>query len=160
MHSIQLLSPEQWKIFKEIRLEALRKSPNSFGSTFEIESFFTQNDWINKLKNTKDLHLVALSDNFKPIGLIILKPYQEQVGIFGTYVNPTFRGRGIASDLMHAVIEYAIKKCFSEIILDVYDQNTPAIELYKRKGFIFTGVKTTLPSPRKHIIKHQMLLNL
>ena len=76
------------------------------------------------------------------------------------YVNPTFRGRGIASELIHAVIEYAIKKNFSEIILDVYDQNTSAIELYKRKGFIFTGVKSTLPYPRKHIIKHQMLLKL
>lgn len=146
MHSIQLLNPEQWNIFKEIRLEDLRQSPNSFGSTFEVECFFTQNDWVNKLKNTKDLHLVALSDNFKPIGLIILRPYQEQVGIFAMYVNPTFRGRGIASDLIHAVIKYAIKKNFSEIILDVYDHNASAIELYKRKGFIFTGVKSTLPS--------------
>ena len=160
MHSIQLLSPEQWKIFKEIRLEALRNSPNSFGSSYEIEFFFTQNDWVNKLRNTKNLHLVALSENFKPVGLIILKPFKEQVGIFAMYVNPTFRGRGIASELIHAAIEYAIKNKNSEIILDVYDQNSSAIELYKRKGFIFTGVKSTLPYPRKHIIKHQMLLKL
>ena len=131
MHFIQLLSPEQWKIFKEIRLEALRQSPNSFGSAYEVEVLFTQNDWINNLKNTKNLHIVALLDKFKSIGLIILKPYKEQVGIFSMYVNPTFRGRGIASDLIHAVIEYALKKKRSNLPLTTHISKNSSLYIWK-----------------------------
>lgn len=49
---------------------------------------------------------------------------------------------------------------YQRLILDVGDSNDFAIALYTRKGFKPTGVTGHLPSPRAHILEHEMALDL
>ena len=38
---IKQLMPEEWQIFREIRLLALKESPSAFGSSYEKESKYS-----------------------------------------------------------------------------------------------------------------------
>jgi ribosomal protein S18 acetylase RimI-like enzyme len=47
--------------------------------------------------------------------------------------------------LVAAVIELARSNCVNRLLLDVADNNAPAIALYMRKGFERNGEVSTLP---------------
>ena len=85
--------------------------------------------------------------------------HSDLVGCVATYFNdPTnsiafitsvsvldkFVGRGIASHLLKMCIEYARKNHFREIKLEVDDQNSGAIGLYKKLGFTVYDTKGNL----------------
>ena len=49
---IKKLDKNHWRELKEIRLEALQKSPDSFLASFEEESQSADCIWIEKLENS------------------------------------------------------------------------------------------------------------
>ena len=76
-------------------------------------------------------------------------------GLFGMWVAPSARGQGAGGALVDAVVAWARAEAFPRILLDVGDDNEPAIHLYASRGFVPTGVTTTLPAPRDHVHEHQ-----
>lgn len=71
------------------------------------------------------------------------------------WVDPDWRGQGVASRLVDAVIEWARQRGKPRILLDVGDGNAAAIALYQSKGFEPTGKVGFLPPPRSHLSEHQ-----
>lgn len=53
------------------------------------------------------------------------------------WVNPEFRGKGIADLLISAIKNLAISKGHSRIVLSVSPNNSRAVSLYSRHGFVF-----------------------
>ena len=51
------------------------------------------------------------------------------------YVDPAHRGRGINSKIIEVLKEWAISQEISELRLDVYEGNLPAIKAYEKVGF-------------------------
>ena len=50
---VRILQQGDWQIWKDLRLEALKNTPESFGSAYEEEIALTENEWKNRLnKNT------------------------------------------------------------------------------------------------------------
>lgn len=49
---IKKLDKNHWRELKEIRLEALQRSPDSFLASFEEESQNADNIWIEKIENS------------------------------------------------------------------------------------------------------------
>jgi len=76
------------------------------------------------------------------------------------WVAPEVRRRGVGGMLVDAVIEWARSNGVTRLLLDVADNNAPAIELYARKGFEPNGEVGTLPPPREYIREHQRELRL
>ena len=62
--------------------------------------------------------------------------------------------------MVDAAIEHARSKGVVRVLLDVADDNSPAIALYARKGFRPNGAVSTLPPPRQHVREHQRELRL
>ena len=155
MPTIQTPTPDQWELFREVRLNALRDTPNAFGSTLERERTHLEADWKNRLERTESKTFIAFSDDAKPVGLIVGAPYGEDAGLFAMWVDASERRKGIGGILVDAVIQWAKEIGYARILLDVADENAAAIALYQHKGFIETGVKGTLPAPRDHIKEHQ-----
>jgi len=158
--SIKSLIPEQWQILKAIRLKSLRDSPDAFASSFEIESQFDEAEWRRRLEKTDRQTFVAFSAQGTPIGMAVGAPYGDQIGLFAMWVDAHHRNKGVGSGLVNTVIQWSRKMNYSNLFLDVSDNNPQAIKLYESKGFIKTGVKDHLPSPREHITEHQRQLIL
>ena len=76
------------------------------------------------------------------------------------WVAPDYRGRKVGKALIDAVINWAQNEGYTQIILDVADENTAAIRLYEASGFLPNGVVCSLPPPREHVTEHQRALSL
>ena len=157
---IQRLLPEQWELFRQVRLHALGDSPDAFCSTLEKEEAYLEKDWKARLANENCRTFLALIGDSKPAGLVAGAPYDSQAGLFGMWVDSDERQKGIGSSLIDAVADWAKHSGYSQLLLDVADDNLSAISLYRSKGFIKTGVTGTVPFPRQHISEHQLCLRL
>ena len=62
------------------------------------------------------------------------------------WVAPEVRRGGVASRLIKAVETWARSQNIRELSLDVTDINAPAIELYRKCGFEFTGERHPYPN--------------
>ena len=76
------------------------------------------------------------------------------------WVAPEARRKGVGGALVDAVIEWARSAGVKRLLLDVADNNAPAIALYIQKGFQPNGEVSTFPPPREHIREHQRELRL
>jgi putative acetyltransferase len=75
------------------------------------------------------------------VGTIAIKNKGEGVAeLKRFYVRKNCRGTGIGRKLLELVIDFCGKKGFSKIILDSNPKFERAITLYKKNGFIVTGV--------------------
>ena len=140
---IKILSVDESNDFRTIRLSALEKSPEMFGSTYiaEVEKplvFF---------KNCLSSSTVfgAYYKN-KIIGLATLTQengikFSHKVSLSSVFIEPEFQKKGVASILLSAIIEYS-EKHVEQILLTVADDNKPAIHLYKKFGFETYGIET------------------
>ena len=67
------------------------------------------------------------------------KGHQKHVGVLGIAVKSGYRRLGIATKLIEALLDEAKKQGLKVIVLDVYEKNLPALNLYKRMGFKEVG---------------------
>ena len=66
------------------------------------------------------------------------KPYQnhELFGYLGfMYVSPEFRGNGLNNLLLDDLKKWLLSKGITEVRLEVYSENEPAIRAYEKGGF-------------------------
>lgn len=157
-----------WERVRATRLRALADTPDAFGRTLAEDQALTRDDWIRRLQNESNATFVAIVDG-SDVGMAVGGPYSDDdlpdgekptAGLFGMWVAPEARGRGVGSELIEAVVAWARSKSYSRIALDVGNENAFAIALYTKNGFVPSGLKGTLPPPRECVLEHQMLLNL
>lgn len=67
-------------------------------------------------------------------------PRQSHRGGLGMGLLPDYRGKGIGSMLLKAVLDHAKKSGLEKVQLHVYTSNTPAVALYKKFGFEQEGL--------------------
>ncbi|MGE3683922.1 MAG: GNAT family N-acetyltransferase [Bdellovibrionales bacterium] len=67
-------------------------------------------------------------------------PRQSHRGALGMGLLPEFRGKGIGSKLLEAVLNHAKAFGLEKVELHVYTTNTPAIALYEKFGFEREGL--------------------
>jgi ribosomal protein S18 acetylase RimI-like enzyme len=148
MH-LHTVVPDDWEAHREIRLEMLRNSPDAFWFTHADEAVYDEADWRERIEGA---WLVQVRDADGVLGSAGLGSHWEPerattATLFGMYVAPRARGRGVGEALVRAVLEEAARRGKSEVLLEVTDTNTTAISLYERCGFVPTGA--THPHPRK-----------
>jgi len=75
---------KDWKLYKEIRLDALQKNPESFGRAYEEEKNRSEKEWKAKLKDKNRVTLLVFNGK-EAIGLL---------GIIFESVKKVFRSAG------------------------------------------------------------------
>jgi GNAT superfamily N-acetyltransferase len=66
------------------------------------------------------------------------KPYlqhQQHAYLGFMYVDPPFRGKGVNRLIMDGLENWAAEQGITELRLDVYHENLPAIKAYEKTGF-------------------------
>ena len=139
---IRCLTSEDWPLWKFIRLEALEKIPEAFGSSFEDEVLRSDANWQDSLKNS-DIFVGFKGDELVGTAGIFYHQQtklQHKAGLFGVYVQPRCRGLGLASKLIATVIEHAKTKAL-QLYCAVVVGNASALKLYQHHGFVQIGVE-------------------
>ena len=155
----KLLTPQDWRCLRDIRLRALKESPDSFASSYEEESVYSKQDWINRLSGSEWITFIAIHNN-DDIGLVIGGPCYNHAGLYALWVAPKARRHGAAKMLISAICDWAKSQGFTKIFLNVADQNVAATAMYDQLGFAPTGETSTMPPPRTHIVEHQRMKEL
>ena len=90
-----------------------------------------------------DVELAVALDGSKVVGSgyarvtgskIYLK-HQQHVYLGFMYVEPGYRGKGVNQKIIGHLKKWAIAKGITEMRLDVYHDNLPAIKAYEKYGF-------------------------
>lgn len=139
---IKILNVDESNDFRTIRLSALEKSPEMFGSTYIAEINKPLGFFENCLSSSTVFG--AYHEN-RIIGLATLTQengvkFSHKASLSSVFIEPEFQQKGVASNLLSAVIEHS-KKYVEQILLTVADDNKPAIHLYKKFGFETYGIE-------------------
>ena len=135
------LTPDDVAAWREIRLEALRVAPVAFTESYETAAAKTDAQYANDIqKNT----IFSWRDAQAEIGGVLGFYVQTSLKtshrgtLWSMYVREQFRGRGIASQLMEAAIDYARGRV-SQLHLGVDSAEGAAVALYRKHGFTIYG---------------------
>lgn len=159
------IQPDDGRRLKEVRLRALLTDPNAFGASYERDAAHDDDHWAERATGAAsgDEKYIALAEDAgRVVGMIGAYTPDEASHVrhlVSTWVAPEARGRGLGSELVGAVVEWARAAGASEVTLWVVDENRPAIALYERAGFAPAGVKQPLPS-NPSLVESLMALRL
>jgi len=140
---IKQLGKNDWREWKEIRLEALKKSPDGFVSSFEEENKTPDNMWAEQLENSIKFGYFINDEIVGCSGLLIEKATKisHTGSLFGMYVKDDFRGSGVGFTLVNFVKNYAKENHIKHLYLGCNAENRGAVKLYKKCGFKIYGTR-------------------
>jgi ribosomal protein S18 acetylase RimI-like enzyme len=144
-YDIRELDKSNYLDYRKIRLELLLDNKESFGSSFEEESLFNDEIWIDRLSKSNVNTIGAFVDD-ELIGIVVLvknvrKKMKHIANINSMYVQPAFRNQGIAYDLLKYALNIAKNDGVERLNLSVVVSNSNAIKLYQKFGFIKYGIE-------------------
>ena len=116
---IRRLVPDDWALYREVRLAALRDAPFAFGSTFEGESAHGEPVWRERLA---DRALFVALDAEHAAGLAAgarNRNRPEEALLISMWTAPAFRGQGVGETLVQSVLAWTAAEGISRITLEV-----------------------------------------
>ena len=146
--NIRRLSPGEGDLYRRVRLESLKESPEAFASTYEAAINRTEESWSSQADASATgrdrATFVILTD--EPIGLAALyrdetKP--EEGELLQVWLSPVHRGGPLAAELMDTVFHWASSNGFETIRAEVTPANGRALRFYEKYGFIPQGEGNT-----------------
>ncbi len=151
---VERLSRTEWRRLKRIRLAVLEDAPDAFGTTIEAAREMPDDAW---RQQTEDLPTFVVTLDGSDVGMVrgTAAASKSDAYLISMWVSPNVRGRRVGEELINAIVAWARDAGFSRLLLDVADDNSPAIALYERLGFRPTGETSRYPSPRSHITEHR-----
>jgi ribosomal protein S18 acetylase RimI-like enzyme len=143
MITLRVLGPGDWRLWRRLRLAALAEAPDAFGS--RLADWQGVGDraerWRDRLALPGSYNVVVLLDE-RPVGMASGVPADEPgvVDLISMWVDPAARGRGVGDRLIQEIENWSRQGQATVFRLCVRQGNEAAIKLYKRCGFVHTGV--------------------
>ncbi len=140
---IKQLDKKDWQNFREIRLEALKKSSNSFLSSFEEENKKSDEFWLQQLEQSLKFGYFLNNEIVACCGLSLEKSTKisHTATIFQMYVKDKMRKNGIGLALVNFVKDFAKNNGIIHLYLGCNAENFGAIRLYRKCGFKVYGTR-------------------
>jgi len=138
---LRVLTPDDWRTWRRLRLAALAEAPHAFSS--RLADWQGDGDreerWRARLGIPGSCNVVAVLDG-EPAGMASGVPAGAGAAeLISMWVSPAARGHGIGDHLVQAVARWA-RQAGSEVLrLAVAQGNENAAGLYRRNGFQLTG---------------------
>ncbi len=152
-YQVRRFRTDEWRQFREIRLEALKDTPIGFGEWYADALEKPDEVWQERAQRAAEAPDTALfaafDENGKAVGMAGAFTKAEssltdgkELVIYGVYVSPEHRGpkHAVASLLFDAVIRWAREAGGADVVtLSVHERNDRAHAFYRRYGFVDTG---------------------
>lgn len=161
MIELRVLTPDDWRSWRSLRLAALADAPYAFKSRLaEWQGDGDREErWRARLSVPGSCDFLALLDG-EPVGMAGGTPGEDdgEVLLRSLWVGGRGRGQGVADRLMRAVEEWASGSGADALCLNVVPDNTHAIALYRRHGFEETGLPgSPLADGRRELVMAKRL---
>lgn len=135
---VRRIRADELMALREIRLTALGDAPDAFSSTLAEESGQPVAFWAERAERGAagdDTALFVAVDRHQWVGVVGGRrhAHEPRVDMFSMWVAPGHRGRGVATLLIAAVVEWAGDDCPVE--LWVRRDNAAAVAAYRSYGF-------------------------
>ncbi len=157
---IRRIMPSDAATYRDLRLEALQNAPTAFGSSYEAESRSSLADFEDTVTRSHIAGawlwgaLVGTAGFYRLDGTKVA----HRGNIWGVYVRPDARGRGIAHALISDVLAYA-RTQVEQVHLSVVTENDSARRLYEHLGFTTYGTEPrSLLVAGRYLDEHLMVL--
>ena len=142
-------------LLRDVRLRALRDAPEAFASTYADEADMTDDDWAVRASSG-----ASAGDRFTGLAFVghacvgLVGGFRNDhdghhadIDLVSMWVAPSYRGSGVAEQLVDAVLEWARDEAEAQVVgLWVTRGNDRAQRFYERLGFVETGDVQPLPS--------------
>lgn len=132
---------------RALRLEALRDSPRAFATSVEEEEARTLEETAARIEPGPGFVVLGAFDDGRPVGMVGLRredhaKERHKATLWGMYVTPAARGRGVARALVQELLERAAAMPgVRQVNLGVAADNEPARRLYEAFGFEAFGLE-------------------
>jgi ribosomal protein S18 acetylase RimI-like enzyme len=158
MVMVRDITVDDWKLLRDVRLDALSEAPYAFGSTYDREAAFTEEQWRMRVTDRSvtffgysdpgllNNPLDPASTEGDPAGLAGVYVKDGTAELVSMWVRPSARGQGVGQVLVRAAVRWAQERGYPALYLWVTDTNDSARRLYERCGFTPTGERQPLPS--------------
>ena len=140
MH-VRVLEIDDALVFQAIRLRGLQESPSAFASSYEEECSTPLEVVAERLAAKEGSAMFGAFEGEQLVGVVGLQQEQmrklaHKAFIWGMYVEPGARMRGVGQQLVKEALSFAGKTLHvRQVNLGVNANNTAAIALYKSLGF-------------------------
>jgi RimJ/RimL family protein N-acetyltransferase len=141
---LRRLEPRDIDAYRTLRLDGLKRHPESFGASYEDEAKQPLEWFAHRLT------VAAIVGGFDPAGGLVgvagltipgaIKTRHKGI-LWGMYMVEAARGSGLSQRLVEAVIDEARGKV-EQLQLTVVSSNAAAIRLYSKLGFVGYGLET------------------
>ncbi|MBB4820727.1 ribosomal protein S18 acetylase RimI-like enzyme [Pseudomonas alcaligenes] len=138
---IRPIEAGEWPTYRDLRLRALRDSPEAFGSTFAAEHTRSDDAWASRIANAiasgNDRVLFALDEN-AACGLLWCRRSASEptvADLYQMWVDPARRGLGAGRALLADALAWAQGLGVRRVRLGVTLAESPAMGLYRAHGF-------------------------
>ena len=149
--TIRTTRAEDARQLRELRLEALRSHPVAFTADLSESEAFDDQHWVERARagsgEGREAVFVADNDDGRLVGMtgIYVAPNRPKLAhsatIWGVYVRPEARRRGVGQGLSHACLDWARGKGLVIVKLSATTEPPAAQRCYERCGFEAYGVE-------------------
>lgn len=139
--TVRPLGEDDWELYRDIRLTALKQNPEAFAARLSEESEIDESTWRERMNRSR--RILAEDESNNPIGVVSLRvnqrsedtPYGE---LFGLWVSPELRGEGAARELVKLLLDYAREENLGAVLYWVGTDNARGVAFASSAGFLPT----------------------
>lgn len=141
--SVKEAKGSDWQDLRFVRLRALQTDPSVFASNFRKESAMTEADWKNWLQSD-DMAIFLVYQNATVIGMSGIAVDRDDASkkraiLWGSWLEPFARGRGLSHVMYRKRIEWAAKHpTIEHVIVSHRASNLSSRRANQKHGFQFT----------------------
>lgn len=140
--TIRRLREEDWQTYRELRLAALRDSPDAFAATAAEEEVYGEHVWRSRMRRAD--RIIGLRDD-QPVAVASVRAmhgdFSHVAEVFSVWVAPQLRGQGIATALMQACADEAREDGHTQLVYWVGTENARAVGFASGFGFRPTDLR-------------------
>jgi ribosomal protein S18 acetylase RimI-like enzyme len=141
MISVRRIRVGEAQLFKDLRLAALKESPQAFSSTYESAVERSAESWRDQADSTtagsERCTCIAFADG-TPVGLGAVyrdDPEANEGELLQFWVHPDWRRRGVGREILAALVRWCEESGVRQVRATVKAGNEEAVGFYEGQGF-------------------------
>jgi ribosomal protein S18 acetylase RimI-like enzyme len=144
---ITLISEQDWRRLRDVRLRALSEDPAAFIESHANASAFPDDRWRDRATPTERQASFGYEREGRFDGLVSCFVADDPATVFlvAMWVAPELRGTGSARELVESVLHWGRERGAERVCLSVEGDNPRAARLYEKCGFIETHEPPPFP---------------